>query len=222
MRKFNLTRARSFVLFLLLTLTVTSCGSAAVVDATEPSRGLLAYWDLLWGYLEATGPAIFFAAMVLLPIGPIPLSAFYLLGPILYGLGPFMAGTAIALVFNMSIAYWVASGALRPLVEKLFARLGRGVPELKIHRASHVIIIVRVTPGIPYFIQNLSLGLAGVPFRSYLLISWPIQMGWALAFGVLGESLVEGESGLVIAVLGLIVALLVVTRLTRGRADRDK
>jgi uncharacterized membrane protein YdjX (TVP38/TMEM64 family) len=198
-------------LVLLAALLVTHPSLAADLDPSDSERGLLAYWDLLWDFLKTTHPGIFFVAMAFLPIAPVPMSPFYLLGPTLYGQGPFMFGTAIALVVNMMVAYWVASGALRPLVEKLFDRLGYRVPELKADEANKLTVVVRVTPGIPYFIQNLSLGLAGIPFRNYMLISWPIQMCWAFAFGILGESAFEGNAGVGAAAVGGIVALVMIT-----------
>jgi uncharacterized membrane protein YdjX (TVP38/TMEM64 family) len=41
--------------------------------------------------------------------------------------------------------------------------------------------ILRVTPGVPLCIQNYLLGLAGVKFARYLLLSLPAQAAYALA-----------------------------------------
>jgi uncharacterized membrane protein YdjX (TVP38/TMEM64 family) len=103
------------------------------------------------------------------------------------------------------------------VVERLVRALGYNVPQLRVGEHAKLTLVVRITPGPPYFAQNLLLGLAGIPFRIYMAVSWPTQMGWAFVFLILGESATEGNIGLAIAGGGLLVALALITRMVRAR-----
>lgn len=177
------------------------------------SEALPALWDML----RATPPLLFFGALALLPALPIPISPFYLIAASLYGFWFSYACIGIAIALNLSLSYALAAGVFRPGVERIVRGLGYAVPQLRPGEHAKLTLVVRITPGPPYFAQNLLLGLAGIPFRIYMAVSWPTQMGWAFVFLVLGESATEGNAGLAIAGVGLLVALTLVTRMIRGR-----
>ncbi len=214
----NLLKSR---FFLPVVITASLVGFATLI-------GIYSYWDILgplasetattsWAYLKTTHPLVFFGALSVAPLLPIPISPFYIVSASLYGFGFSIAAIGVAVVINMTLTYWMANGVLRPFMEQIVEKMGHSTPTL--HEDEHVkmTVIVRVTPGPPYFVQNIVLGLAGIPYRTYILVSWPIQMAWAIAFVALGESAVQGQGAKVAGAIGLLVSLILITRMVRGR-----
>ena len=61
-------------------------------------------------------------------------------------------------------------------------------------------LILRITPGIPYPLQNVVLGLLGMRLIPYLVTSLPITSIWTVAFIATGGAIFEGRTGLLISV----------------------
>jgi len=80
-----------------------------------------------------------------------------------------------------------------------------------------LILLVRITPGIPFFAQNLLLGLADVDLLLALLVSLPIQMIFATGFVVLGQSAFDGNLGMAVLAVGLIGSASIAARLLHRR-----
>jgi uncharacterized membrane protein YdjX (TVP38/TMEM64 family) len=198
-------------------LSALALGLVGCVERQAIAPLLEEWWRVLWATLERADPVTFFAAFALLTLGPIPASAFYVTAAPLFGLGVALIGIFCAMVLNMSLAHWAASGVMRPIGVRIIEKLGYRVPGVSAENERHVIVLVRVAPGVPYFAQNLILGLAGVRYWPYLAISVPIQMGWALGFVLLGESAMEGRVGVGIAAVSMLVVAGVATRLIRRR-----
>ena len=95
-------------------------------------------------------------------------------------------------------------------------RRGWRVPELVEGDETLVILILRITPGVPLCVQNYLLGLAGVRFGRYLLLSLPAQAVYALAFVWLGDSLASNTVWrLLLAVCALTGVVLLISLLRR-------
>jgi uncharacterized membrane protein YdjX (TVP38/TMEM64 family) len=108
---------------------------------------------------------------------------------------------------NIAFTYFLARWALRPLLLRLVLRLGYQVPEVAAADATDLIVILRVTPGIPFCVQHYLLGLAKVPFGKYLfvscLLSWPL----GTAFMLFGDALLHGKGKVALISLSLLLAL---------------
>ncbi|MBX3742179.1 MAG: VTT domain-containing protein [Akkermansiaceae bacterium] len=136
-------------------------------------------------------PWLLFGALVVLPALPIPTGLLLLLAGTVWRDRPVVACMIClaALALNMSWTYWLAAGAGRKLIVKLLAWMGMKVPELHEDNQLWVILLVRLTPGFPFFVQNYVLGLLKVPFRLYLGVSLACN-------GVLSIGVVLGAAGL--------------------------
>lgn len=167
-------------------------------------------------HLQATSPALFLAAFILLPMAGFPITPFYLLcGAYGHTQGILIAfaGTLV----NMSLSYWLASGILRPLVGKLLQRRNIRVPIVSPHNYKKLTILVRAFPGFPYALQNYFLAVAKIPFLTYLWISWLIQAAYALAFIFFGKAFFEGQTGTAVIALSLLVCLIIITRMVHRK-----
>ncbi len=105
---------------------------------------------------------------------------------------------------------------------RLLARFGYALPQVDSGDITDLIVLLRVTPGIPFFVQNYLLGLANAPFGRYLVISCAIQWVLNAAFMLFGEALNQGRGKLVLYAILLFAAVMVATRLARKHIGKKK
>jgi uncharacterized membrane protein YdjX (TVP38/TMEM64 family) len=171
-----------------------------------------------WMILQTMPPIVFFGAMALLCIFPIPISPFYVAAGPIYGFATAIFWIMPAIAVNQLLAHQLTNGLLRPWLGRLLAKRGYRIPAPRsLREQSLLTALIRVTPGFPYALQNWFLGLAGIEPIRYLVISWPIQMLYAAAWVLLGQSAFEGSFGVATFAVGLIVALGIVARWVGGR-----
>ncbi len=183
-------------------------------------------FQLVLEQVRTAGPVVFFAAQALLPAVGVPQTAFSLTAGSLFGaqlgLPVVLLWSTLALIANMALSYWLASRLLRPVLEKLMMRLGYRLPAVQSGDVTDVIVLLRVTPGSPFPVQNYLLGLARVPFGKYLLISTLISGPLNAAFLCFGEALVQGRGRVALVALLLILALLAATHLLRKHYGKNR
>jgi uncharacterized membrane protein YdjX (TVP38/TMEM64 family) len=147
--------------------------------------------------LREAGPGPFFGAMAVLPGLGFPLSAFLAVaGPVFgptMGVGLVIACAIAAITVNVAWSYWAAARVLRPVAKWIVQRLGYGLPEISSGAAWSAILILRIVPGIPFFLQSLLLGLARVSFGPYLLVSVLVPAAYVTAMITLGDALIRGD-----------------------------
>ncbi len=176
--------------------------------------------------IRSAGPLAFFVAMAVLPAVGVPLLVFMLPAGKLFGerlgLPVVVACSLAATTFNMLFTYWLARWALRPPLARLIERLGYKLPQVASGDATDLVVILRVTQGIPFLVQNYLCGLAEVPFAKYLLVSclagWPAQA----AYVVFGQALLEGNGRVILIAVGALAALVAAAHLVRRHYGRKK
>ena len=182
---------------------------------------LIEWFDLFVTAIRDMGPWIFFAAMIVLPALGAPLMAFNLVAGEAFAPQMTMPGVivtvAAAIAANLALTYWLARYALRPLLTRMVARYGYSVPRVTRENALMVTLLVRLTPGPPFFLQGYILGLAEVPLRLFMIVSWLAVLPIALSAVVLGKAAREGNIGKIAAVLGVMVAALVAVQIVRRK-----
>ena len=214
--------ARSVFVGLVVLLVCVSGGAASAVaevaEVATTSDAPAGFFVGVLAALDGAPPLLFFGVMALAILLPIPASLFYVAAGSIYGIPASIAWTVPALVINTLLVHVASTGFLRPGLERLVARRGKEVPRLRSKADQNLFItLVRITPGIPYFLQNLVLALAGVDRVPFVLISVAVQMIYATGFIVLGRSAFEGELGLGAVAVGLLAAVAIVARLVHAR-----
>jgi uncharacterized membrane protein YdjX (TVP38/TMEM64 family) len=174
--------------------------------------------------IRSAGPWVFFGAMALLPAIGAPLMAFTIpAGEAFAGqmtLGGVIAATLATIALNLVVTYWLAHRAFRPLLARLLERYGYSVPRVTAENALTIALLVRLTPGPPYFLQSYILGLANVPFRLYMLVSWLAVLPWAVGAVVLGRGVLNGNFKVAATGLGVIVAAVAAVQLIRRKVAK--
>lgn len=180
-------------------------------------------WRATEAYLKQNSWALFLA-LVILPGLPVPTSVLMLTAGVVWREQPLMACLLclLALALNLSWTYWLAAGPARRLVEKLLVASSMRIPELP--RGDHLklILVLRLTPGIPLFFQNYLLGFLRAPFWLYLPVS--LLCTGIISTGVVlsGAGLADGQIKWAITGVSLIVLGGVFTHLVRGWLAKRK
>ena len=202
---------------------------AGVLGVVALGAGLLAVrgvnfralGDQMIVIIRDAGPWIFFGGMAVLPVVGAPLMAFTMTAGTAFAsqmtMGGVLAATLAAIAVNIALTYWLARRAVRPLLEKLLKRFGYAVPRVTADNALSIALLVRLTPGPPFFLQGYILGLAEVPFRLYMIVSWVCVLPWAVGAVVLGRGLFDGNFKVVATGLGVIVAAVAAVHLIRRK-----
>jgi len=160
------------------------------IDVSSSAR------DVLTFFREA-GPVPFFIAMALLPAVGFPLSAFTVVaGPVFVptlGLTQVIIYTVAATTANVAIAYWVASRGLRPWIARGLRVFGYSLPMIQPQNAWTVVLLVRIVPGPPFFLQSFLLALGNAPFRIYMIISTVVPASYLTLTIVGGDALMRKD-----------------------------
>lgn len=181
------------------------------------------YWrgrfDQILDFLKAH-PWALLAAVATLPGIGFPISPLlFLFGVVLaprYGMATTCALGIAAQSFCTTWTYLLASGPLRDMLRRIVSRR-RELPELNESNALRLGLILRITPGIPYALQNIVLGIVGMRFKPYLIVSIPLTALWTVAFIVTGGAIFEGRAGLAITGVLLLIVLVLLTKMLRKK-----
>ncbi|MFM7180098.1 MAG: hypothetical protein ACKO2G_01330 [Verrucomicrobiales bacterium] len=168
-------------------------------------------------------PWAMFVALVFLPGLPIPMSALLLIAGAVWGANvKACLLMLLAMALNMSWTYWLAAGPARGFIEKVLVNTKIRIPELPKNDHIRLILILRLTPGIPLFIHNYILGFFRTPFLLYLSLS--LLLAGSIACGILvtGGAILQGKAGAAITGISLIVVGVLVIRILRAKLAKKQ
>ena len=176
--------------------------------------------------IREAGPVVFFTALAVLPAVGCPLSIFTLPAGSVFapelGMPLVLLLVCASIAVNLTITYWLSRHLFRPWLIKLLTWLGYTLPEVSAKNHRVLVFLVRVTPGPPYVLQSYLLGLAGIPFVTYFIISWIIYSSYACAFVLFGDALMHGRGNMALMAIGLFVVLTVGVQLLRRKYARKQ
>jgi len=165
------------------------------------------------------GPWAFFGAMAILPAVGAPSTLFTLTAGSAFGaqigMPAVVAAGVAAMTFNIAFTYVLARWVLRAWLQRLLVRFGYKLPQVEKGDVTDLIIVLRVTTGIPLCVQNYLLGLADAPAARYFIISYAISWPSTAAYLLFGDALLHGRGKMIIVALTAIVILTVGTHFLR-------
>jgi uncharacterized membrane protein YdjX (TVP38/TMEM64 family) len=110
--------------------------------------------------------------------------------------------------FCTTWAYAIAAGPLKNCLTQWLHRRYT-LPSLQSKGAITATLLIRLAPGFPYALQNIILGLIGVPLKTYLLISIPITAMISSIFISSGAAIIDANTqGLLIGFATLVLVLI--------------
>jgi uncharacterized membrane protein YdjX (TVP38/TMEM64 family) len=171
--------------------------------------------------IRSTGPVTFLVATAFLPAFGAPLSVFTLTAGELFAPAMTMPGVIVAMMVaiaaNLAFTYYLARYALRPVLSKVIRRYGYSIPSVTRENALSIALTIRLTPGPPFAVQSYMLGLAEVPFRLYMIVSWLCILPWAVGAIVVGKGVFNGNFMLVSYGIGVIAVATFVVNILRKK-----
>ncbi len=206
-----------------LRLALALFGLALLAVATGAACGIRpADLTSAWHHLErwlTNHPLLLLAALVVLPGLPVPSSALLVATGMVWRDHPALACllAVTAMTGNMLWTYAFAAGPGRRWCARLLARSGTHLPDIPRNDHLRLILVLRLTPGMPFFIQNYLLGMLRPPLRLYLPVSLacnaPVVCGLVLS----GAGLAAGNLMPLLAGLSLVVLAVVLTQTFRRK-----
>lgn len=179
--------------------------------------------DLITRWKESASPLPFFTGMALAPAIGLPISPLFVLAGATFGRRVALLGSLLALAANLALCYFIARTGLRRWLMRLMRRFDYDLPdfEKKYRGAWRFTLMVKATPGIPQFVKNYGLGVAGVPFGLYFATSMVVSGAYGVALIVLGDSLFRHDRSRSILVGGAVVVLAAAIWWWRKRRARE-
>jgi uncharacterized membrane protein YdjX (TVP38/TMEM64 family) len=151
--------------------------------------GLSQNWQAFLAWKAQVGAVPFFVGMALLPLIGVPSTPLFVLGGVTFGLVTALAGSAIAVVVNLILSRLLARRFLHDPLSRFLRRFGDQTPAVTDDNAVGVLLLLRLTPGLPSALKNYASALLDVPFMVYLGVSWITTFLYAVGLVVLGDSL---------------------------------
>ena len=164
-------------------------------------------------------PLWFFVALVILPGGPFPASVLFLMAGVVWREQPLLAcgyGLA-ALALNQAWTYALAAGPAHDVVARVLAGFGWKMPVLKTENVTDTLLVLRLVPGIPLFVQNYLLGLLRVPYGRYAWVSLLCNGPHVIGFVLAGVGIADGRWKVALLGIAILVLAVVVVRVVRRR-----
>lgn len=117
---------------------------------------------------------------------------------------------------NIAVSYFISRKFGDFLRVKLEAR-GVKIPRLPPYEQYEFVFLMRMIPGNPLAVQNYALGLAGIPFVKYVVVSLPIQYVQIFGYVYLGEGFFTGGFSNMAIAVSFFVILAIVARMLDKR-----
>ncbi|KAA0017774.1 VTT domain-containing protein [Salinicola corii] len=192
--------------------------TSVLLGFTTLTAGLVAWGGLSLESLETLHSLPLLLMMVLLPALGLPMTPFYIIAGLRFGIPGGLAFSAIATLLNLLLCYAIAHGRLRPALSSAIERRFPALAGLDRTRgdAWRVTFLIKLVPGVPMFIKHYALGIAGVPRSIYLTVALMTTGPYAVAFVVLGKSALEGDVGQMLVALALVALVVVLLNMAVG------
>ena len=179
-------------------------------------------FDLLLTWCREN-PAWLFLAIAILPGFACPASPLLVLAGVVWG--STASGCALALsavLLNITWTHFLSAGPCRRIISHVLGARWERWQSLPRTNLWKLALLLRITPGVPLFVQNYTLGLLGVPILHSLAIAFPISWLYVSGFVLTGGAIFKGQIGVVIAGVSLLAAASIGINLARKRFFKDE
>lgn len=165
-------------------------------------------------------PAWLFLAIAILPGFAFPSSPLLVLAGVVWGSSLSTCALVIgAVLINITWTHWLSAGPCRTIISRILGERWQSMPRSNLWKLA---LMMRITPGVPLFIQNYTLGLLGVPLLHSLVIAFPMSWLYVGGFVLTGGAIFKGQIGLVIAGVSLLAAASIGINLARKRLFKEE
>ena len=167
-------------------------------------------------------PWLVFLAIAVLPGLGFPVSVLLIFAgavwPVHPGLSCLIAGGAVCL--NIAWTHLVAVGPAAGFFKRLIPKRWDRWLYIRDENMTRAVWLIRLFPGIPLFVQNYLLAVMGAPLRLSLGIAIPAKALQFSGFVLTGDALIDGNFGLALGLILMIVITILFAKLLGSRIKR--
>ncbi|MEO7297078.1 MAG: hypothetical protein ABI042_00730 [Verrucomicrobiota bacterium] len=127
-------------------------------------------------HLESYHWLIVFLLVSILPVFGFSVFICYVVIGSKFGGGWGLLVVALATTVHLVGSHWIATSFLRRRIEAYIARKKYNLPHVPDGENVSVSLMTAIIPGLPYFVRNYLLALAGIPLKTYFWICWPVYL----------------------------------------------
>jgi len=168
-------------------------------------------------------PGWFFALLAILPMLGAPISVFCLLAGAKFGAAGGALTIAMAMLCHLLASYWLAQSFLKQPLHRLLHKRGYDIGQVPADHQLKFAITFTAIPVIPYIAKNYLLAMSHIGLRSYLIVTWSIQMLYSIPFiAITGAIQDNNPMVFVIGLLGIVVVYLVSRWAKRSRKEQPE
>ena len=170
--------------------------------------------------LGKLNPIVYMISISVLPAFGVPVSLFYIVSGLAYDLNTALVVSSIGIMNNLLLTYWLTKSFLHKPIQGFL--LKKGFPRVKVpaEEVLKITLLIRILPGLPFFLQSYLLGIISIPFLPYFIISILTQFMWAVLYIIFGNALHESSWGFVIsAILAIVVFGLIINILSKYKLN---
>jgi uncharacterized membrane protein YdjX (TVP38/TMEM64 family) len=137
--------------------------------------------------MERLNPVAVIPLMAVLPIFGFPIGIVYLVAGARFGM--LGGGVIVAAVtaIHLVASYYIGRSFLRGPIERFIEKRHHHLPQVPEDEQILVCVIAALLPGLPYFVRNYLLVLAGVRLKIMFWVCWPIYIARSYATILLGD-----------------------------------
>lgn len=169
--------------------------------------------DGMNAWVSGKNPLYYVLMVALCPLIGFPVSPFLIVAGGFYGYGMGTLWAMCGIALSNILGYWIGGYGFRDQVERFLVRKAKGIPAIPHEHTFRVIVLFRLTPGIPLCIQNYLLGFARVPFKEYFWLSLLLNIIPVTGFVIFGGSIFKGNIGLALVGVSLLIVVAIGSKL---------
>jgi uncharacterized membrane protein YdjX (TVP38/TMEM64 family) len=166
-------------------------------------------------FIREQGVIWFYLAFVFLALVGVPSTPFFLVGGAAFSVSQNLTVIAIALILHFTLAWFIAAKWMRGPIKQFMLCRGVKLPQVRPDNQWRIAILIKFTPGVPLFIKNYLIGVAGVGFIPFLAVSGLSTYVLAAAFVTMGHSVIKGQLGVLLGGIGILIFSMALFRVLR-------
>jgi uncharacterized membrane protein YdjX (TVP38/TMEM64 family) len=200
----------------LLAVAVVFCLAAYFLTV---GRGFL---EACLTQLRAWGPTPFFAVFAVCISFGVPPIPFLLAAGAAFGLGTNLLGFVLSYAVSLVVAYLWAKPLFKSRLDEFMTKKSPMLADVLRENSAMATVLVRLTPGIPYVVQNCLLATICRSLKSFVFLSLAPAVVCAMLFATLGKSLQARNYGLLLFVVAALAGIVVFARVILRRRSQAR
>jgi uncharacterized membrane protein YdjX (TVP38/TMEM64 family) len=155
------------------------------------------------GWIHRVHPVAALPLMAVLPILGFPIAIVYLFAGARFG--PLGGGLIVAAItaIHMLGTYLIAKSFLRAPLQRFIEKRHKHLPQVPEDEQAAICVIATLVPGLPYFVRNYILALAGVRLHYFFVVCLPIYVARSYVTILLGDMGADPDKRKLLILLGL-------------------